>query len=288
MTDNTNPNLSEDQLTDEQRELAARYRSQLDGQVDEVIEDPNPPQRPDHIPEKFWDAEKGEIRVEDLAKSYAELEKTLSQRQQQQPQKPAKDGDGTASGENEGEGNENEDAYAAGVKQFASLREQATAKLVAGEALDEEMYAGFEKHGLTREDVDGWIAGQEALGTLARMEVHAEVGGEDTYKAMIEWAKANYSPEEIEVYDRDIHSGSKAVRLAAAKGLLARFQQANGTNGKNVTNKGGARTYAGYNSRAEMVEDMGSPRYAKDSAFRAEVARKVAAARAAGIDLFSA
>lgn len=35
----------------------------------------SPPERPDYIPEKFWDAEKGEVRVDGLAKSYAELEK---------------------------------------------------------------------------------------------------------------------------------------------------------------------------------------------------------------------
>lgn len=33
------------------------------------------PERPDYIPEKFWDAEKGAPNIENLAKSYAELEK---------------------------------------------------------------------------------------------------------------------------------------------------------------------------------------------------------------------
>lgn len=33
------------------------------------------PERPDFIPEKFWDADKGEVRLEGLAKSYGELEK---------------------------------------------------------------------------------------------------------------------------------------------------------------------------------------------------------------------
>jgi hypothetical protein len=34
-----------------------------------------PPERPEFIPDKFWDAEKGEVRLEGLAKSYGELEK---------------------------------------------------------------------------------------------------------------------------------------------------------------------------------------------------------------------
>lgn len=37
-----------------------------------------PPARPDHIPEKFWDAEKGEVRLDALAKSYSEAEKRMS------------------------------------------------------------------------------------------------------------------------------------------------------------------------------------------------------------------
>lgn len=36
--------------------------------------------RPTDIPEKFWDAEKGELRVEALLKSYRELERRMSQR----------------------------------------------------------------------------------------------------------------------------------------------------------------------------------------------------------------
>jgi len=36
--------------------------------------------RPGDIPEKFWDSERGELRVEALLKSYRELERRLSQR----------------------------------------------------------------------------------------------------------------------------------------------------------------------------------------------------------------
>jgi hypothetical protein len=43
-------------------------------------EDPRdaaPPERPDYLPEKFWDAEQGAVRTEALARSYAELERRL-------------------------------------------------------------------------------------------------------------------------------------------------------------------------------------------------------------------
>lgn len=279
--------------TQEERDRASaeKYRNQLDGQVaplaEESAEAPAKTARPDNVPEKFWDAEKGEIRVDEVLKAHSELEKKLSQK----PVAPkAKEGAGTGTGENaEGEqtdDGETPDPVAEAVKGFAALRERATAKLAAGEELDDEMYQGMEKHGLSREDVDTYIAGQQAIGTLAKMEVHNAVGGEDSYKAMIEWARSNFEEKEIEVYDRDIHSGDPAVRLTAAKGLAARYAQAMGNDGVSVTDgKHGNRGLDGYASGAEMRMEMRDPRYQTDAAFRENVARKAAAARKAGIDL---
>ena len=42
-----------------------------------------PPERPEHIPEKFWDAEAGQPRLDDMAKSYAGLESLLGKRVEQ-------------------------------------------------------------------------------------------------------------------------------------------------------------------------------------------------------------
>lgn len=38
------------------------------------------PQRPDYVPEKFWDAEKGEVRIKDALTSYAEIQRLVSKR----------------------------------------------------------------------------------------------------------------------------------------------------------------------------------------------------------------
>ena len=42
--------------------------------------------RPDNIPEKFWDKEKGEARIDDAFKSISELEKKLSQGKHKAPE----------------------------------------------------------------------------------------------------------------------------------------------------------------------------------------------------------
>lgn len=280
------------QLTPEQLAMAEKYRQQNGGQPPADNGQSNnantaddgtgtaKPARPDHIPEKFWDASKGEVNVEALAKSYTELEKKAA------APKPNANGE-TANGENADGANANDNANAESLKEFAGLRQQATDLLAKGEPLTDEVYAGLEKHGLSRDDVDAFIAGQEALGQLARYQVHGEAGGEEQYKSMIEWARANYSAEEVQIYDRDIHSGDPNVRLAAVRGLKARYSQANGEEGRSVTNGSNHRTTDGYESGAQMRADMKNPKYQKDAAFRAEVARKVAAARAAGVDLMA-
>ncbi|MCS6890078.1 MAG: hypothetical protein RMK64_11190 [Rhodovarius sp.] len=56
--------------------------------LETALETPRRP-RPEDVPEKFWDAERGELRVDALLKSYRELERRLSQRLA----RPAEDAD---------------------------------------------------------------------------------------------------------------------------------------------------------------------------------------------------
>lgn len=57
---------------------AAPPASPAEGETPPPADPPAAPTRPEHIAEKFWDAEKGEVRVEALAKSYSEAEKRMS------------------------------------------------------------------------------------------------------------------------------------------------------------------------------------------------------------------
>ncbi|MFW5920622.1 MAG: capsid assembly protein, partial [Polyangiales bacterium] len=56
-------------------EKAAKERQQGDGK----------PQRPDDIPEQFWDAEKGEVRVDALVKSHRDLRTKIARGEHQAP-----------------------------------------------------------------------------------------------------------------------------------------------------------------------------------------------------------
>ena len=59
-------------------------------QTQQPPEAPSTVTRPDYIPEKFWDAQKGEAKIDQLAISYANLEKAFSSKQQA-PKKPGAD-----------------------------------------------------------------------------------------------------------------------------------------------------------------------------------------------------
>lgn len=281
-------------LTQEQHDaaMAEKYRAQgkppASGSDTASIEGDDKdrggkPERPEGVPEKFWDAEKGEVRIHDLVKSYTELEKSRAKPAGEEGEEDSGEGDG----EGEGEGDEGKAPVdmAALSATIATHREAMTEKLVAGKPLEDSDYKPFEDIGLSRDDIDAFVEGQKALGQLARAEVFKEAGGEDAYKAMIEWARETYSDDEVAVYDRDVNSNDRAVRLNAARGLAARYAQANGKDGKSVTRKGSERGAEMYRSKAEMVKDMSSPDYGKDEAFRERVAQKVRASYAAGIDL---
>lgn len=264
--------LSDDELKSANAYRQAQGKPPIDANGNEVeapeggAEDGDEkPVRPENVPEKFWDAEKGEVRTEELLKSYAELEKTRSAPKETPPVAPTGD---------------------EGATEFAALRDEVTDALMRGEQITDEQYAKFAKVGLDRNDIDAFVAGQMALGQIAAQKVFAEAGDEASYKQMIEWAKGNYSKEEVATYDRDIHSTDETTRLTAVRGLVARYRIANGQSaGRDVTRGGTNATIEGYKSGAEMRADMADPKYAKDPAFREEVARKVAAAGAAGVDL---
>lgn len=255
---------------------AEKYRAQATpprGSTADVVEaGDGKPERPPHIPEKFWDAEKGEVRVEELAKSYAELEKLRNKPVEEKPLTEAEKEAAAA----------NEKAQA----DFHALREATTQSIIETGAPTEDQYAAYEARGFSRQDVDAFIEGQKAIGMLRAQEVMNEVGGEETYKQLLEWGRSAYSEEEIKAFDHDIASEDKAVRLNAVRGLAARHAQANGRVGKSVTTAGTtAGAHTGYTDRSQMIRDMSDPKYKKDESFRQEVARKVQLARAAGVDL---
>jgi hypothetical protein len=233
----------------------------------------NKPQRPEHIPEKFWDGEKGEVRVEDLAKSYAELERTRG------AAKPdpatlkipeAKEGDDPAKAA----------AAAAGLDW-----DVLGAKMLGEKGLEDTDFAALAKVGLPREIVENYVALAKESGARQTELAVAHVGGEEKMNALLEWAGKSLSEAEKVEYNKML--GNRNQWKVALDTLMAKQAGAVKTAGEPTLVNGGGRPNSspevGYASREEMVKDMSSPQYFSDPAFRQRVAAKVAAGlRAAG------
>jgi len=114
-------------------------------------------ERPEWLPEKFK-------TPEDLAKSYAELEKKMS------------------SGDTEPVKTETEipSSEAADVVENAGLNFDAMQEeYQANQGLTEATYESLAKSGIPKEVVDSYIAGQEQLATSLRTTMFDSVGGEE-------------------------------------------------------------------------------------------------------------
>lgn len=233
--------------------------------AEEAAKNQSPPQRPDHIPEKFWNAEKGEVNVEALAKSYAELEKARSS---------AKPADAKPAETKPAEGKPADGDPAATAVAAAGLdMSKLEAEFAESGKLSDDSIAAFEKVGISRAHIDAYFEGQKALADKVIAEVHQVAGGEAEFKAMSAWAGANLSDSEIEAFNAAMNGGAAAARLAV-QGLAARYAAENGKQGKMLGGSAGA-ALVGYASQAELTRDMRDPKYATDPAYRAKVEQKL-------------
>lgn len=226
-------------------------------------EAPAAKERPEWVPEKFWDAEKGEIRTEDLAKSYKELESTKSK-----PAEEKKPDEATPA-------NQDEASKALEAKGL-NFDEFSVEFLQKGE-LSAESFAKLEKAGIPKAMVDQYIEGQKALAVRYEADVKSVAGGDDGFAEMVTWAVAGgVSKDEIAAYNRAIDSGDVNQAKLAAAGLFQKFQ-ASGRGGEPKLLNGGSGKPSSdvYESVAQMQKDMASPEYKTDPAFRKKVAEKL-------------
>ena len=140
--------------------------------------------------------------------------------------------------------------------------------------LSEDHYKALEKSGIPKETVDQYIAGQEALAERQRDTLIGKVGGQESFTAMAEWAKANMSPAEIDTYNKATASNDMTVVENAVLGLAYRYQSAVGKDPKLLGGK--APGNSGFQSVAQLTAAMKDPRYEKDPAYRREVQNRLA------------
>ena len=107
-------------------------------------------------------------------------------------------------------------------------------------------------------------------------ELKGIVGGDQNYKNMLQWAKSNLQPQEIDMFDSVMQRGDVASAFFAINSLAQRYQEQSGYDGKMLTGTPPKSSGDTYRSQAEMVAAMSDPRYDKDPAYRRDVMEKVA------------
>lgn len=206
--------------------------------------------RPEWLPEKFETAE-------DMAKSYAELEAKLAT-----PETPVED---MAPEEVV------EEVEARGLD-FDAL----SAEYYESGELTSESYQALQNAGIPKEVVDQYIAATEQAQEMNRSKVMDNVGGEEAYTEMLEWAADNLSDAEIDAFNTSVSSNDYDTINMAVKGLAAMKAAETGREpSRSLSGATGSDNGSTYGSVKEMMDDMNNPNYHRDPAFRAKVEAKL-------------
>lgn len=228
------------------------------GEQIEANNNPDTAERPDWLPSKFKDAEQ-------MAEAYAQLESKMgsgdTQNTEEAREEPTPNTDAT----------EVEQVLDNVGIDFNSLQQEYNEQ----GGLSEDAYGALEEKGFSKDLVDTWIRGQEATNSEYQSAVYNTVGGEESYKDMINWAADNLSQGEINAYDRAIDSGDiDSVKLAVA-GLRNSYQTAEGVDPNLIGGQSTNSTGGNYSSWAEVTTAMKDSRYESDPAYRQQVQTKL-------------
>jgi len=227
--------------------------------------DPNLPSgdsRPDGLPENF-------NSVEDLAKSYKELQGKFSQQNQQQPKQ---EGESNVSADDTASPNPLELEITKAQSDQVDMAGMSEEYMANGE-LGTESYDKLESLGFDRQTVDNYIQYQINNHQAPLLEA---AGGRESYDQMTQWAAQSMTQVEQDAYNKAIGS-DPATAMLAVEGLKSKYTSANGSNPSYIDGDTGAIGGAGFESWAQVTEAMSNPKYQSDPAYRASVERKLSA-----------
>ena len=105
--------------------------------------------------------------------------------------------------------------------------------------------------------------------------VKNSVGGDAEYGKIVSWAKDNMSDKESAAFDDLVSTGNVGAIALAAQGLQAKYNDANGYEGRMLSGKSPKTSEDTFRSQAELVRAMSDPRYDDDPAYRQDVIAKL-------------
>lgn len=213
-------------------------------------------ERPAWLPEKFKDPEQ-------MATAYAELEKRMGQPPEEKPAAKTEETPKAPTQE------ETQQALAdKGLKV-----DEFNAEWVKEGKLSDASYEKLAAAGFSKDVVDGYIAGQQALADATAAELKGHAGGPEAYDEMVAWAKDALTDDQKAAFNSAVASGNKASASLAIAGLKAQFEADRGRDPTLLGGRG-ANSSDIFRSRQEQVAAIKDPRYGKDPAYTKDVQDK--------------
>ena len=241
-------------------------------------------ERPTDIPEKFWDAEKGEVNVTALLKAQQDGEAALRKTQTGDESNKDADKNGEEDSKKGDADSKKGDADAAqeNAVQVAEL------EFAEKGELSDATYEALSKSGLDRNTVDTYINGQRAIAEKISAAAYSPFNGEEGYTEATAWAAKELDSAQIDALDVQLTSSNPSIVAEGAKALARLYSEnADITPGRRLEGGGGnAESGSYFKSSQEMQKAMADPRYSKDEAYRNDVIKKVQRADKAGVSLF--
>ncbi len=106
-------------------------------------------------------------------------------------------------------------------------------------------------------------------------EIKNIAGGDEGYNDMLKWAGENLNEQEIGMFDAVMERGDALSAFFAVRSLAYRWEDSKGYDGKMLTGTSAKSDGSKYRGQAEVVQAMSDPRYENDSAYRADVMKKL-------------
>jgi hypothetical protein len=211
--------------------------------------------KPEGLPDKFK-------TVEEMAKSYSELEAKLGTNKEAEVKVDAP---------------KTEDLEIAdkAVAEAGLDMNTLTEEYSKDGKLADTSYEALQKAGIPKEYVDQFIQGQKAMSDNQSADIKSVVGGAEAYTEMSNWAAENMNDAEKTAYNTAVNSKDLETAKLAVVGLKAKFEAVNGSEPKLVEGKISTGGVDGYASWAQVTEAMKDPRYSKDTAYQNEVKNKL-------------
>ena len=206
--------------------------------------------------------------AEDLEKAYVELEKKLGSKEEEKPETT-----------DEVVEEETTDEPSPSV---ALITDASTEYAEKGE-LSEDTLSKFSEMSSTDlvnayMQMQGDLPQQQQEVDLSDADINTiknSVGGEKEYSNVIDWAGKNLDQKTVESFDNLVNTGNKDLIQLAIDGIKAKYDNANGYEGRMLSGKAAQTSSDVFRSQAELVAAMSDPRYEDDPAYRQDLIDKL-------------